>query len=164
MGDPVIAGIIAGGAIATQTYLGGRQARNQAKIQAAQMTTEQKAIQTNAAIEQAERLRQLKTVMAAQNAAFAMSGQTAGVGSASAIQSGSMSNAAREQRLSNLQTDVATSAYDYNIWSAKQSAKHAMMNSFISTGLNVAARVGEAYFMNSFKSATPSNQKNDGGK
>ena len=60
MGDPVTASIVAGGAMATQAYLGGRQARNQAKMQAAQLSTEQKAIQTNAAIEQAERMNKLK--------------------------------------------------------------------------------------------------------
>ena len=152
MGDPVTAGVIAGGAMATQAYLGGRQARSQAKIQAAQMATEQKAIETNAAIEQAERMNKLKAILAAQNAAFAMSGQTAGVGSAAAIQSGSLSNAAREQRIANMQKDVATSALDYNIWSAKKTANLAMGTSFLATGINAASRVGEAYVMNSFKS------------
>lgn len=151
MGDPVTMAV-AGGMMATQAYLGGRQSRNQAKIQASQLSVEQKAIQTNAAIEQEERLRKLKTIIAAQNAAFAMAGQTSGVGSASAIQSASISDANKEQRLANLQTDIASNAYDYNIWSAKKAAKAAMGNSFITTGLNVASRIGEAYVMNSFKS------------
>ena len=152
MGDPVTTSVIvAGASTAAQTYLGGRQARNQSKIQAAQMATEQKAIETNAAIEQAERLNKLKAILASQNALFAMAGQTAGVGSAAAIQAGSMSNAAKEQRLSNLQRDVASSAMKYNVWSSKKAAKTAMANTLISTGLNVATRVGTAYAMNSFK-------------
>lgn len=151
MGDPVTtSAIIAGGTTATQAYLGGRQARNQAKIQAAQMSVEQKAIQTNAAIEQAERMNKLKAILAAQNAAFAMTGQTAGFGSASAIQARSMTNAAKEQRIANLQTDVASSALDYNIWSVQKAAKTAMANSFVSAGLNAASRIGEAYVTNSF--------------
>jgi hypothetical protein len=158
MGDPVTASIVAGGVIGTQAYIGGRQARNQAKMQAAQLTTEQKAIKTNAAIEQAERMNKLKTVLAAQNAAFAMSGQTAGVGSASAIQSGSISQQAREQRIANLQTDIATSAYDFNIWSAKKAAKTAMANTLFTTALNTTGRVAEAYVMNSFNSTPTQTQ------
>lgn len=155
MGDPVTLGVMAGvggTAIAGSTYLSGRQQRNAYKMEAAQLQTQKKAIETNAANEQAERMRQLKTVLAAQNAAFAMSGQTAGVGSAAAIQSGSLSNAAREQRVANMQKDVATSALDYNIWSAKKTAHLAMGTSLLSTGLNAASRIGEAYVMNSFKS------------
>lgn len=99
-----------------------------------------KAIETNAAVSQAERLRKLKTVMATQNAMFAMGGQSAGVGSASAIQSASMSEASREQRLENLQTDVATSSYDFNIWSAKSASKHAMSTSMLNFAMDYGAR------------------------
>ena len=152
MGDPVTMAVIAGGSMATQAYLGGRQARNQAKMQAAQLTTEQKALQTNAAIAQEDRMQKLKAILAAQNAAFAMMGQTIGAGTAGIIQAHSMSEAAQEQRIANLQTDVASTALDYNIWSAKKTAKTAMANSFIATGLNAAQRIGEAYVMNSFSS------------
>lgn len=162
MGDPVTMAVIAGGAIAGQTYLGGRQARNQAKMQAAQLSTEQKAIQANAAIEQAERMNKLKSVLAAQNAAFAMMGQTAGVGSANAIQAESISQRAREQRIANLQTDVAKSAIDYNIWSAKKASHLAMGTQILNTGLNVAARVGEAYVTNSFKQAPTTEPTGEG--
>ena len=160
MGDPVTMAIVAGGSMATQAYLGGKQQRSQAKIQAAQLSTEEKAIQTNAAVEQAERMNKLKAILAAQNAAFAMSGQTAGVGTASAIQAGSISNAAREQRLANLQTDIATSGLDYSIWSAKKTAKLALGNQFLMTGLNAASRIGEAYVTNSFSAG--GNKTTDG--
>ena len=139
MGDPVTAGVIGGVAIAGSTYLSGRQQRNAYKMEAAQLQTQKKAIETNAANEQAERMRQLKTVLAAQNAAFAMSGQTAGVGSAAAIQAASMSDANREQRISNLQTDVAKTSYDYNIWSAKKASKLAMTTAIINSSLDTAS-------------------------
>lgn len=142
MGDPVTIGVMAGvggTAIAGSTYLSGRQQRNAYKMEAAQLKTQKKAIETNAAIEQAERMRQLKTVLAAQNAAFAMSGQTAGVGSAAAIQAASMSDANREQRISNLQTDVAKTSYDYNIWSAKKASKLAMTTAIINSSLDTAS-------------------------
>jgi hypothetical protein len=158
MGDPVTtAAIVAGGATVGQAYLGGRQQRNQAKIQAAQLTTEQKALQTNAAIEQAERMRKLKTILAAQNAAFAMMGQTAGVGSAAAIQMDSLNEAAREQRIANLQTSIASKGLDYNIWSAKKASHLAVANAFVTAGLNTAARVGEAYVMGSFSQGGTTN-------
>ena len=145
MGDPVTAGLIVGGtAIAGSTYLSGRQQRNAYKMEAAQLKTQKQAMETNAAAEQAERMRQLKTVLAAQNAAFAMGGQTAGVGSASAIQAASMSDANREQRFRNLQTDVAGSSYDYNIWSAKKASRLAMSTAIINTGLQVAGEIGSA--------------------
>ncbi len=142
MGDPVTLGVMAGvggTAIAGSTYLSGRQQRNAYKMEAAQLQTQKKAIETNAANEQAERMRQLKTVLAAQNAAFAMSGQTAGVGSAAAIQAASMSDANREQRISNLQTDVAKTSYDYNIWSAKKASKLAMTTAIINSSLDTAS-------------------------
>lgn len=142
MGDPVTLGVMAGvggTAIAGSTYLSGRQQRNAYKMEAAQLQTQKKAIETNAANEQAERMRQLKTVMAAQNAAFAMSGQTAGAGSAAAIQAASMSDANREQRISNLQTDVAKTSYDYNIWSAKKASKLAMTTAIINSSLDTAS-------------------------
>lgn len=142
MGDPVTLGVMAGvggTAIAGSTYLSGRQQRNAYKMEAAQLQTQKKAIETNAANEQAERMRQLKTVLAAQNAAFAMSGQTAGAGSAAAIQAASMSDANREQRISNLQTDVAKTSYDYNIWSAKKASKLAMTTAIINSSLDTAS-------------------------
>lgn len=142
MGDPVTIGVMAGvggTAIAGSTYLSGRQQRNAYKMEAAQLQTQKKAIETNAANEQAERMRQLKTVLAAQNAAFAMSGQTAGVGSAAAIQAASMSDANREQRISNLQTDVAKTSYDYNIWSAKKASKLAMTTAIINSSLDTTS-------------------------
>lgn len=145
MGDPVTAGLIVGGtAIAGSTYLGGRQQRNAYKMEAAQLQTQKKALETNAAISQAERMRKLKTIMAAQNAAFAMTGQTAGVGSASAIQAASMSEANREQSYENLQTDIAKSAYDYNIWSAQKASKMAMTTAIVNTGLQIGQAVGGA--------------------
>ena len=142
MGDPVTLGVMAGvggTAIAGSTYLSGRQQRNAYKMEAAQLQTQKKAIETNAANEQAERMRQLKTVLAAQNAAFAMSGQTAGAGSAAAIQAASRSDANREQRISNLQTDVAKTSYDYNIWSAKKASKLAMTTAIINSSLDTAS-------------------------
>lgn len=150
MGDPVTA-VIAGGSIAGQTFLQGRQQRSAAKMQAAQLRTEEKAIETNAALEQAERMNQLKAILAAQNAIFAMGGQSAGVGSAAAKQMASLSNANRERRISKLKTDVAKSGYDYNIWSAKKAASTAMANAIFSNALSTGARVGEAYTMGSFK-------------
>ena len=146
MGDPVTtAGMIVGGtAIAGSTYLSGRQQRNAYKMEAAQLQTQKKAIETNAAVEQAERMKQLKTIMAAQNAAFAMSGQTAGVGTASAIQAATMNEANREQRIANLQTDVASSAYDYNIWSANKASKLAMSTAIINSTLDVAGKIGSS--------------------
>ena len=148
MGDPVtIAAISAVGVGATAqgigTYLGGRQQRNALKTEAAQLETQKKAIETNAAIAQAERLRKLKTVMAAQNAAFAMSGQSSGVGSANAIQAASMDEANREARIQNLQTDIARSAYDYNIWSAKKASHLAMGTAIINSTLDTMKQAGE---------------------
>lgn len=143
MGDPVTIGVMAGvggTAIAGSTYLSGRQQRNAYKMEAAQLQTQKKAMETNAAAEQAERMRQLKTIMAAQNAAFAMHGQTAGVGTASAIQAASMSDANREQRFSNLQKDIASSAYDYNIWSTKKASHLAMSTAIINSTLQTASK------------------------
>ena len=151
MGDPVTGLVIGGTAMAGSTYLSGRQNRNAYKMEAAQLQTQKKAIETNAAIEQAERLRKLKTVMAAQNAAFAMSGQTSGVGSAGEIQAASMSDANREQRISNLQTDVARSAYDYNIWSAKKASSLAMSTAIINTGLQVGSIIGQTALSSKLK-------------
>lgn len=163
MGDPVTAAVVAGGAMAGQAYLGGRQARNQEKMQAAQLTTEQKALQTNAALEQAERMRKLKTVLAAQNAAFAMRGQTSGVGTAAAIQAGSMSEAAKEQRIANLIIDVANTGLDYNIWSAKKASHLTMGTTLLTTGLKAAEQVSMAYLMNSFSPVDGGKQPTDGG-
>jgi len=153
MGDPVTIGMAAaaGGATIAKAYLGGQQARNQNKIQAAQMRTEQKAIETNAAIEQQQRMNKLKTILATQNALFAMGGQTAGVGTAAAIQAESINEQAREQRIANLQKNIMTSGLDYNIWSAQKAARLAVGTSFLTTGLDTAQRVGEAYLMGSFK-------------
>ena len=145
MGDPVTAGLIVGGtAIAGSTYLSGRQQRNAYKTEAAQLQTQKKAIETNAAISQAERLRKLKTIMAAQNAAFAMQGQTAGVGTAGAIQAASMNDANREARIENLQKDIAKSAYDYNIWSAKKASNLAMSTAIVNSTLQVGGMIGSA--------------------
>lgn len=144
MGDPVTAGMIVGGtAIAGSTYLSGRQQRNAYKMEAAQLQTQKKAVETNAAIANAERMNRLKTVLAAQNAAFAMMGQKAGVGTAAAIQAASISDANREQRISNLQTDIAKSAYDYNIWSAKKASRLAMSTSILNTTLQTAGEIGK---------------------
>lgn len=151
MGDPVTAGVIGGVAIAGSTYLSGRQQRNAYKMEAAQLQTQKKVIETNAANEQAERMRQLKTVLAAQNAAFAMGGQTAGVGSAAAIQAASMSDANREQRISNLQTDIAKTSYDYNIWSAKKASKLAMTTAIINSSLDTASFAAKAVVGNKTK-------------
>ena len=148
MGDPVTAAVIVGGAsIAGSTYLSGRQQRNAYKMEAAQLETQKKALETNAAISQAERLNKLKTIMAAQNAAFAMTGQTAGAGSASAIQAASMSDANREQRIENLQTDIARTSYDYNIWSAKKASHLAMGTTILNNTLSVAGGASKAYLM-----------------
>ena len=143
MGDPVTLGVMAGvggTAIAGSTYLSGRQQRNAFKMEAAQLQTQKKALEANAAAEQAERMRQLKTVLAAQNAAFAMHGQTAGAGTAGAIQAASISDANREQRFSNLQTDVAKTSYDYNIWSAKKASHLAMGTAIINSTLQTASK------------------------
>jgi len=148
MGDPVTTGIALGvsaGAQAGATYLSGRQQRNALKMEAAQLETQKKTVETNAAIAQAERMRKLKTVMAAQNAAFAMRGQTAGVGSASAIQAASMSEANKEQRIENLQTDVARTAYDFNIWSAKKASHLAMGSAIISSSLDWTGNVANMF-------------------
>lgn len=141
------AAIVAGGAMAGQTYLSGRQQRNTLKMEAAQLETQKKAIQTNAAISQAERMRKLKTVLAAQNAAMAMRGQSTGVGTASAIQAASMDEANREQRIENLQTDIASRSLDYNIWSAKKASKLAMGTTIINTSLETAGSLSKAYLM-----------------
>lgn len=140
MGDPVGTSLELGAA-----YIGGRQQRNAYKMEAAQLQTEKKAIETNAAIAQEERLRQLKTVLATQNAAFAMAGQTAGVGTADAIQAASISDANREQRIQNLQTDVALKSMDFNIWSAKQASKHAMATSMLNFALDYGSRFHAAH-------------------
>lgn len=145
MGDPVTAGLIVGGvSMAGSTYLSGRQQRNAYKMEASQLETQRKALETNAAIAQSERLNRLKTVIASQNARFAMGGQTAGAGSSMAIQAASMSAANREQRFENLQTDVAKSSYDYNIWSAKKASKLAMSTAIINTTLQVGGQIGSA--------------------
>lgn len=165
MGDPVTtAAIVAGAGMAGQTYLGGRQARNQAKIEGSQLKTQKQALETNAALSQAERLRKLKSILASQNAAFAMSGQTSGAGTASAIQAGSISEAAREQRIANLQTDVASSALDYNIWSAQKTADTAMANTILTNTLNTMTRVGEAYVAGSFSGGGSGGGNGGGGK
>lgn len=144
MGDPVTAGLIVGGtAMAGSTYLSGRQQRNAYKTEAAQLETQKKAMETNAAISQADRMRRLKTILASQNAAFAMTGQTAGAGSAGAIQAASISDANREQRYENLQTDIARTSYDYNIWSAKKASSLAMSTAILNTTLNVAGESGK---------------------
>lgn len=153
MGDPVTMAIVGGSAIAGSTYLGGRQQRNAYKAESAQMETEKKAIETNAAISQEERLRKLKNVIALQNATFAMGGQTAGVGTAGAIQAESMSNANREARLQNLQTKISKNAIDYNIWSAKKASKLAMGTQVLNTGLNLASKAAAAYFSGYFSGA-----------
>jgi len=145
MGDPVTMAIGAT-AIAGSTYLGGRQQRNALKMEATQLQTQQKAIETNAAISQAERLRKLKTTLAAQNAMYAMTGQTAGVGSAGAIQAASMSEANKEQRIENLQTDIAKSALDYNIWSAKKASHLAMGTQIVKTTLDLGGMMAKSYF------------------
>ena len=135
MGDPVGTTLEGGAA-----WLGGRQQRNAFKIEAANLQTEKKAMETNAALSQAERMRKLKTILAAQNAAFAMSGQTSGAGTAAAIQEASMSDANREQRIENLQKDIAGTSYDVNIWSAKQASKHAMATSMLNFAVDLGAR------------------------
>jgi len=135
MGDPVGTTLEGGAA-----WLGGRQQRNAFKMEAAQLQTEKKAIETNAAYSQAERMRKLKTILATQNAAFAMTGQTAGVGSAEAIQAASISDANREQRFENIQTKLATMSEDFNIWSAKQAAKHAMTTSMLNFAVDLGSR------------------------
>lgn len=148
MGDPVTAGLIVGGAsMAGSTYLSGRQSRNAYKTEAAQLKTQKQAMETNAAISQAERLNKLKTILASQNAAFAMGGQTAGAGTASVIQAASIGQANREQRYENLQTDVARSAYDYNIWSAKKASKLAMGTAIINSTLQLGKEIGGAALM-----------------
>lgn len=147
MGDPVTAAIVGGTAVAGSTYLSGRQQRNAYKMEAAQLETQKKAIKTNAAISQAERLNKLKTIIAAQNAAFAMQGQTAGAGTASAIQAASMSDANREQRVENLQTDIAKTSYDYNIWSAKKASHLAMGTTILNNTLSIAGGMSKAYLM-----------------
>jgi len=148
MGDPVTIGIALGasaGAQAGATYLSGRQQRNALKTEAAQLETQKKAVETNAAIAQAERLRKLKTTLAAQNAMFAMSGQSAGVGSASAIQAASISEANREQRFENLQTDLARKSYDFNIWSAKKASHLAMGSAIINSSLEWTGNVANMF-------------------
>jgi len=136
MGDPVGMSLETSAAM-----LGGRQQRNAYRMEATQLETEKKAIETNAALSQAERMRKLKTTLAAQNALYAMAGQTAGVGSASAIQAASMSDANREQRIENLQTKLAKSAYDYNIMSAKQAGKQAMNTAMLNFAVDFGSRV-----------------------
>lgn len=136
MGDPVGMTLEGGAA-----WMGGRQQRSAYRMEATQLETEKKAIETNAAIVQAERLRKLKTVMAAQNALYAMTGQSAGVGTAGAIQAGSMSDAAREQRIENLQTTVAKQAMEYNIASAKQAGKQAMNTAMLNFAVDFGSRV-----------------------
>ena len=76
-----------------------------------------------------------------QNAAFAMKGQTGGVGSSEAIQAASISEANREQRVENLQTDLAKKSMDFNIWSAKQAGKHAMSTSMLNLAMDYGSRV-----------------------
>lgn len=154
MGDPVTGFIVGGTALAGSTYLSGRQQRNAYKTEATQLETQKKAIETNAAIAEAERMRKLKTVLAAQNAAFAMSGQTAGVGTANAIQAASFDEVNREQRMENLQTDLAKTAYDYNIWSSKKASKLAMSTAIINTSLAVAGAIGSSMIKGSFKGST----------
>lgn len=149
MGDPIGTGMEVGAA-----YIGGRQQRNAYKMEAAQLETEKKAIEANAAIAQEERLRELKTVLATQNAVFAMGGQTAGVGTASAIQAASISDSNREQRLQNLQTDIAKQSMDFNIWSAKRASKYAMKASMMNFAIDYGSRVhstGMKFLANYFK-------------
>lgn len=135
MGDPVGMSLETGAA-----WLGGRQQRSAYKMEATQLETEKKAIETNAALAQDERMRQLKTVLATQNAIFAMGGQTAGAGSAGVIQAASMSEANREKRTEKLQTDIAKSAMEMNIWSAKQAAKHAVQTSMLNYAVDIGSR------------------------
>lgn len=144
MGDPVTTAIGVS-ALTGSTYLSGRQQRNAYKMEAAQLETQKKALETNAAVEQEERLNRLKTVISSQNARFAMSGQTAGIGSAGVLQAASMSDANREQRFEDLQTDVAKTSYDYNIWSAKKASKLAMGTSIINTTLQIGGQIGANY-------------------
>ena len=148
MGDPVTIGIALGasaGAQAGATYLSGRQQRNALKAEAAQLETQKKTVETNAAIAQAERLRKLKTTLAAQNAMFAMAGQSAGVGSASAIQAASMDEANREQRIENMQTDITKRSLDYNIWSAKKASHLAMGTAIINSSLEWTGNVANMF-------------------
>ena len=149
MGDPV------GMTLETSAAaLGGRQQRNAYRMEAKQLETEKKAIETNAAISQDERMRKLKTVLAVQNAAFAMKGQTSGVGSAGAIQAASISEANREQRIENLQTDIAKKAIGFDIWSSKQAGKHAMSTSMLNFAMDLGSRsyaTGMKFVANMFK-------------
>lgn len=156
MGDPVTVSL-AIGAMGASAYMSGRQQRNALKSEEAQLRTEKKNIETVAAIEQAERMKKLQSVLATQNAIFGMRGQTTGVGTASAIQAESISEANREQRLANIQSDIAKSAYDYNIWSAKKGSRLAMGTSFINTGLDVANKWAQSYLTNQqdFKEIEP---------
>ena len=54
MGDPVTAAVVAGGAMAGQAYLGGRQARNQEKMQAAQQAAYEEYMKQQAAAQAQE--------------------------------------------------------------------------------------------------------------
>ena len=135
MGEPVGTSLETSAAL-----LQGRQQRNAFKTEAAQLRSQKKAIETNAALSQAERMRKLQTILAAQNAAFAMTGQTAGVGSANAIQAASIDEANREARIEKLQTDLAKKSLDFDIWSAKKASRLSMATSMMNFGFDLASR------------------------
>lgn len=152
MGDPVSASIaLAGTGFATETgaaLLGGRQQRAAYKMEAVQLETQKKAIETNVAIAQEERLRNLKKTLAVQNAVFAMAGQPTGFGSAGAIQTESMSEANKERRMQKLQKDIAVGSITSNILSAKQASKQAMQTSLLNFAVDYSSRAFSAGMKN----------------
>lgn len=151
MGDPVTTSLIAtGGTTLASSALGGVQQKNSLKAQEYQLTTQKKAIETNAAIQSAERYNKLQSTMSSQNAVFAGRGQTSGFGSAGAIQQDSMNQAAREQANQNLNTKLDVLSADYNIQSAKDASSSAMSSSLFNSLLDTSSNAASVYSRNNF--------------
>ena len=133
MAEALIIGTLIGSTLlsAGSAVVSGVQSNNAAKVQASQYNLQLEAEKTQAAVESEQRQRQLKTILASQNAIFGGSNVDMSTGTPSIIAGDTYNNAMRQQNQSLLYSGARQSVLQSSIDDAKLSGRISLTRGYM---------------------------------
>lgn len=147
MGDPMTIAMIAGGFQVASSVGAGFTQKKQLEGQAQEYDTKAAQVETNAAIQDAQRSAELQKIIASQNALFASRGIGSTSGTALSLMDTSLNDAAHESATANKAAQINSQIYQNQASSLRASKSNALSSSIMGGLLNAGTTIAGAYAM-----------------
>ena len=150
MGDPVTTAMIMGGFQVASSIGSGMAQKKQLEAQAQEYDMKAVQVETNAALQDAERAKQLQKIIASQNALFAARGIGSTSGTAMSLMETSMSDAAHESAIANKEAQINSQLFQNQASSLRATKSNALSSSIMQGLMDAGMTIGGAYAMGGF--------------